>query len=51
MSYYLDSKYPFNPVNLQGSITTNEIKDTSVIWVASPAKLPVSIRELLSKMV
>ena len=29
MSYYLDSKYPFNPVNLQGSITTNKIKDTT----------------------
>lgn len=29
MSYYLDSKYPFHPANLQGSITENKINDTS----------------------
>tara|TARA_B100001059_G_scaffold236258_1_gene285788 strand:- start:3527 stop:3835 length:309 start_codon:yes stop_codon:yes gene_type:complete len=28
MSYYLKN-YPFNPENLQGSITTNQIKDTT----------------------
>ena len=29
MSYYLDYKYPFQPDNLQGNITTNQIKDKS----------------------
>ena len=29
MSYYLDYKYPFQPSNLQGNITTNQIKDPS----------------------
>ena len=24
--YYLESKYPFQPFNLQGNITTNNIK-------------------------
>ena len=27
MSYYLDYKYPFQPSNLQGNITTNKVKD------------------------
>ena len=29
MSYYLDSKYPFQASNLQGNITTNKVKDDS----------------------
>ena len=29
MSYFLDYKYPFQPVNLQGNMTTNEVKDNS----------------------
>ena len=29
MSYFLDYKYPFQPVNLQGNMTTNEVKDKS----------------------
>ena len=29
MSYYLDYKYPFQPSNLQGNITTNPVKDSS----------------------
>ena len=30
MSYYLDSKYPFNSVNLQGNITENKMVDPSM---------------------
>ena len=30
MSDYLDSKYPFQPSNLQGNITTNKVNDDSV---------------------
>ena len=29
MSYFLDYKYPFQPANLQGNMTTNEVKDNS----------------------